>query len=104
MNIGNITANKQDIKTHEIQDRAEPSFFSHQAWGRFEDPSQLGLGVWPREEMDTLWCFCAVVGGWVNENNARSEAGKKTHPPTAQPKHRENKILNVYMRVQSQGL
>ena len=39
---------------------------------------------------------------WVNENNARSEAGKTTHPPTAQPKHRENKILNVYKRVQAQ--
>jgi hypothetical protein len=40
----------------------------------------------------------------LNKNNARSEAGKKTHPPTTQPKHREYKILNVYMRVQAQGL
>ena len=28
----------------------------------------------------------------MNRNNARSEAGKKTHPPTTQPKHREYKF------------
>ena len=94
---------KQDIKTQDILDRAE-SFFSPSSLGEIRDPSLWGLGVWPREEMDTLCCFCAVVGGRVNKNNARSEAGKKTHPPTTQPKHREYKILNVYMRVQPQGL
>jgi len=46
----------------------------------------------------------AVALAMSEQNNARSEAGKKTHPPTTQPKHRENKIMNVHKRVQAQGL
>ena len=77
----NITAKHVHHK-HDWRFRiALTHLFSHSSLGEIRDPSQLGLGVWPYEEMEIL-VLLMFSGGWVGEQKQRKERSGQKDPPT----------------------